>query len=142
MPNMRAVMAALILAVGCGSADPPTAPNAAPTDSLPTATGVTAVWQRTGYAVTGTATLAIDNGVARLALSSDFSIGQTPGPFVYLNTTSNVNTGQPIRIGALKSRTGAQTYQFLVPAGVRYTHVLIWCDPFNVSMAQALLPTP
>lgn len=145
MNKQRSTMfAAIAVAIaGCSGATPPTAPNAMPVnpgDSLPTSPGGTATWQRTGYAVTGTVTFASANGVGVLTLSSDSSIGNAPGPVVYLNTTANANTGQPLRLGSLIARQGAQSYSFQVPAGVRYTHVLIWCDPFNVSMAQAVLP--
>jgi len=101
---------------------------------------VTANFVRTGYAVTGMVTLSIRNDTAQLDFSADFNIASTPGPFVYLNTSSNANQGTPLRIGALRSRTGAQRYTFLVPQGVRYTKVLIWCDPFNIGMAEATLP--
>jgi hypothetical protein len=101
---------------------------------------LTAPWTKTGYAVTGSVTLVRDSTGALLTFSGDFSIMQTPGPTVYLNTTANPNTGQPLRLGALKSISGAQSYAVRLPAGVAYTHVLIWCDPFNVPMAQAVLP--
>jgi Electron transfer DM13 len=101
---------------------------------------VTAAFTRTGYNVTGTATLTVEDGVAQLDFSENFSIARTPGPFVYLNTNANPNMGQPLRVGALRSLTGAQRYTFQIPAGVRYTHVIIWCDPFNVGMAQAAIP--
>ncbi len=135
------LFAATLLA--CSSAVPPTAPDAVPVTPntpIPAAGAVTGAFTRTGYAVTGAATLAIENGVAQLDFSADFTIGQTPGPVVYLNTTKNPNTGQPLRIGALRSRTGAQRYTFQVPSDTRYSWVIIWCDPFNVAMAQAALP--
>lgn len=122
---------------------PPTAPDAVvlPSDALPSSvSAVTARWTKVRYAATGTATLSIQNGVARLDFSSDFSIERTPGPVVYLNTTNNPNSGTPLRVGALKSQGGAQTYAFQVPAGVRYSWILIWCDPFNVAMAEASIP--
>jgi hypothetical protein len=133
----------LLLLLGCSAASPPTAPDAVPLDesgSAPTGPGVTGRWMRTGYAVTGTVTLIIAGESARLDLSQDFTIGQAPGPTLYLNTTGNPNTGRPLRIGALRSNTGAQSYTFRVPASVRYTHVIIWCDPFNVAMAEAVIP--
>ncbi len=142
MRIIRSTVALSVLLVACTSASPPTAPDAVPVtpgSMVPTG-GTTGQFVRAMYSVTGTATLAIENGVGRLEFSSDFSIAQTPGPFVYLNTTSNANTGQPVRVGALKSVRGAQTYTFQVPAGVRYSWVLIWCDPFNVPMAQAAIP--
>ncbi len=133
----------LLASVGCSDVSPPTAPDAAPVDpgtSAPMGVGVSGNWIRTGYAVSGLATLVIDGTTARLDFSSDFSIAQTPGAVVYLNTTSNPNMGQPLRIGALRNRQGAQTYLFQVPVGVRYTRIIIWCDPFNVGMAEVVIP--
>ena len=72
--------------------------------------------------------------------SADFTLSQAPGPFVYLNTTRNPNTGRPLRISALRSNTGAQSYSFQIPAGERYTWILLWCDPFNVGLAEVLIP--
>ncbi len=144
MTESRALIALLVLGLACNDASPPTAPDAiplAPTAALPVGVPLTAPWMRTGYAVTGTVTLVRDSIGALLTFSDDFSIAQTPGPFVYLNTTANPNTGRPLRIGALRALRGAQAYAVQLPAGVAYTHVLIWCDPFNVSMAQAVLPT-
>lgn len=141
--NRSLSMLAFAIVAACNNAEPPMAPNATPVTPdgpLPNGTGVTASFTRTGYAVTGTATLVIDKGVALLDFSADFSIASTPGPFVYLNTDANPNRGQPLRVAALRARTGAQRYSFQVPAGVRYTHVIIWCDPFNVGMAQAVIP--
>lgn len=132
-----------LLLVGCNGATPPMAPDAVPLDPgsvSPRGPGVAANWMRTGYAVSGSATLVIEGNTARLELSSDFAIAATPGPVLYLNTVSNPNAGQPIRIGALRSRQGAQSYAFQVPAGVRYTRIIIWCDPFNVPMAEAVIP--
>ena len=103
----------------------------------------TARWTRVRYNATGSVTMAVSNNVATLTFSSDFTVDQTPGPFVYVNTTNNPNSGMPLRVGALKNRSGAQVYSFQVPSGVKYTHVLIWCDPFNVGMADAAIaPTP
>lgn len=68
---------------------------------------------------------------------------QTRRPFLYLNTTNNPNTGQPIRIASLRGKSGAQRFTFTVPAGVRYTWLVIWCDPFNIPMAEAAItPVP
>lgn len=132
--------------LACSDATPPVAPNAqplAPGDSLLAGMTSNGVWRRTGYAVTGNVQITASAGVAQLVFSPDFSIANTPGPVVYVNTTNNPNTGQPLRVGALKSRQGAQQYAFQIPPGVRYTWVIIWCDPFNVPMAEAMiLPTP
>ena len=135
------LLCALLLVAACG-ADAPVAPNAevVPVGEQPPTTGQAARWTRVRYNATGTVTMSIANDVATLVFSDDFTVDQTPGPFVYVNTTNNANTGRPLRVGALKSRRGAQVYGFRVEPGVQYTHVLIWCDPFNVPMVEALLP--
>lgn len=144
MISPRHVVLLVAFLAACGGTDAPTAPNAAPLapgDMAPTGAGSVGQLRRTGYAVTGSATLTIVGNTARLDLSSDFTIGQTPGPTIYLNTTNNPNTGQPLRIGALRSNRGAQSYTFQLPAGApAYAWVVIWCDPFNAAMAEARLP--
>lgn len=140
MNRNRRVLLSAVLMLGCNSAEPPMAPNAQEVGAdmaPPSGPATTGALRRTGYSVTGTVALVASNGVAQLTLSSDFSVAQTPGPVLYLNTTNNPNSGQPLRIGALRSRTGAQTYTFQIPPGVRYTWVIIWCDPFNVGMSEA-----
>ena len=136
----------LVLVLACNNAQPPVAPDAAPVGpevTPPMGPVTTGIWRKTGYDVTGTLQLVAANGVAQLTFSSDFSVAQTPGPVVYVNTTNNPNTGQPLRLGALKARRGAQSYTFQLPPGVRYTWVIMWCDPFNVPMAEAAIaPTP
>ena len=142
MPRNRSALAVTAFFLACNAADPPSAPDAQPLSPgapTPSGTGANGKLVRTGYAVTGTATLVVNNGTARLDFSGDFTVGSAPGPFVYVNTTNNANTGKPLRIAALKSRTGAQSYSFQVPAGVSYTWILIWCDPFNVSIAEAAI---
>lgn len=64
-----------------------------------------------------------------------------PGPFVYVNTTNNANTGSALRVAALRSNSGAQSFAFQIPAGATYAWVLVWCDPFNVPVAEARLPS-
>ena len=144
--RMAVLYAVLAASLGCNNAEPPMAPNATPIGAdvmAPMGAVATGVWRKTGYNVTGTVQMVAQNGVAQLTFSSDFSVAQTPGPVLYVNTTNNPNTGQPLRIGALKSRSGAQSYTFQLPPGVRYTWVIIWCDPFNVPMADASIsPTP
>jgi hypothetical protein len=146
MRHVRKLSLAFTLLVGCAGNDAPTAPNATPVDpSIPPPGGMATNGRlvRTRYDVTGTASLTIANGVGLLELSSDYSIVQTPDPVLYINTTNNPNTGTPLRIASLKGKSGAQRYTFTVPAGVRYTWIIIWCDPFNVPMAEAsIAPTP
>ena len=148
MQHSLKALAFITLAAACSSAAPPTAPDAVPVlpgagTVLPMGMGVTGRFVKTRYDVTGTATVVIENGVGVLDLSADFSISQTPGPYLYLNTTNNPNTGQPIRIASLRGKSGAQRFTFIVPAGVRYSWLVIWCDPFNIPMAEApITPVP
>jgi hypothetical protein len=145
MTRMSLSLVALLVAsctLAACATEPPTAPDAEllPVDGRSLAPGaVRANWMRVRYNVSGSATLAISGDTAYLELSSNFAIDQTPGPVLYLNTTNNPNTGRPLRIGALRSRQGAQTYAFRVPRNVQYQWLIIWCDPFNVPMAEAML---
>lgn len=146
MPHFhRPVLLAALLAA-CNTAAPPMAPDAqpvAPGSPLPMGSGVTGRFVRTRYAVSGSAVVSIANGVGVIELSPDFSIAQTPGPFLYLNTTNNPNTGQPLRIASLRGLSGTRRFKFTVPPGVRYAWLVIWCDPFNVPMAEAAIdPVP
>ncbi len=146
MPRATEVLFACVVLSACNGAAPPTAPNAepvAPGLPAPSGSGASGRFVKTRYDVSGTATLRITNGVGQLDLSSDFSVAQTPGPFLYINSTNNPNTGQPLRIASLKGISGARSYTFAVPAGVQYSWVIIWCDPFNVPMAEAsIAPVP
>ncbi|MEO5825831.1 MAG: DM13 domain-containing protein [Gemmatimonadales bacterium] len=144
-----ASLATATLILGACGATPPTAPDAVP---LPPVTGggggtggsagaATAVgtFRGVGHIGRGSVRFTMADGVATLEFSSDFEVSGVPGPFVYLNTTTNANTGSPLRISALRSNNGTQSYTFQLPAGVNYRYVLIWCDPFNTAVAEAAL---
>ena len=141
---VTSLVVALVAAPGCNSAVPPTAPNAMlmePGMSPPPAgTSVAAQWVGVGHSVRGSVRFNVQNGVARLDFSDDFSVSAVPGPFVYVNTTNDANTGSPLRVAALRSNAGAQSYAFQLPEGATYAWVLIWCDPFNVPVAEARMP--
>ncbi len=139
----RAVIASALLGLACNGASPPSAPDALPADASlppPAGTGVVGQFRGVGHAGTGSVRFIAENGVGRLEFSSDFAVSAVPGPFVYVNTSNNANTGRPLRVAALKSNRGAQTYTFQLPAGVRYQWILVWCDPFNVPVAEAQIP--
>ena len=143
----RITLLVIAIAMGaCSSATPPTAPNAMLVDGgSPPApgSGVLGAFVGVGHQGRGSVRFTAQNGVGRLDFSSDFSVSGVPGPYVYLNTTNNANTGRPLRVAALKSNDGAQTYSFQLPPNVSYTFVLIWCDPYNVPVAEApIAPTP
>ena len=143
----RTILVGLVLStflVACNTAVPPTAPDAMlvePGMSRPAGTGVTGRWAGVGHAAQGSVRVSMENGVARLDFSDDFSVSTVPGPFVYVNTTNNANTGRPLRVAALRSNAGAQSYAFQLPEGASYTWVLIWCDPYNVPVAEAPIPS-
>ena len=142
----RSTLSMVALLAACSSPTAPLAPDAMPAlpgSMVPMGMGVNGRFVKTRYDVTGTATVVIENGVGVIELSPDFSISQTPGPYLYLNTTNNPNTGQPIRIASLRGKSGSQRFTFTVPAGVRYSWLIIWCDPFHVPMAEAAItPVP
>ena len=145
--SCRMTLLVLALTIGaCRNATPPTAPTAMLVDAgAPPApgSGVLGAFVGVGHQGRGSVRFNVQNGVGRLDFSSDFSVSGVPGPYVYLNTTNNANTGKPLRVAALKSNDGAQTYSFQLPPNVSYTFVLIWCDPFNVPVAEApIAPTP
>ncbi len=134
----------LALAVAaCSSATAPSAPDATPVPPgppPPPGSGVTGNFVGVGHTGQGSVQFTVQNGVGRLDFSANFQVTPVPGPFVYLTTTTNPNSGTPLRVAALKSNNGAQTYSFQLPAGVSYTYVLVWCDPNNVPVAQATIP--
>jgi len=143
----RTILAGLVTVstalAACNSAVPPTAPDAMvvePGMSRPAGNGVTGRWAGVGHAAQGSVRVTVESGVMRLDLSDDFSVSAVPGPFVYVNTTNNANTGRPLRVAALRSNAGAQSYAFQLPDDATYTWVLIWCDPFNVPVAEASIP--
>ena len=139
----RSSLLAVLLFGGCNSATPPTAPNAMLVDGAgPAATGVAGRWVGVGHGVTGSVRYSVQGDQARLDFSDDFTVSPSPGPFVYVNTTNNANTGRPLRVAALRSNSGAQSYVFALPAGTTFTWVLLWCDPFNVALAETRIPAP
>ncbi len=142
--RFRATIVGLSLVIaGCRNAVPPTAPNAMlvePGPSSMAGSGVLGSFVGVGHTARGSVLFTVANGVGRLEFSADFSVSAVPGPFVYLNTTSNANTGRPLRVAALRSNSGAQSYVFQLPAGESYAFVLVWCDPYNVPVAEARLP--
>ncbi len=131
--------------VACGT-ESPTAPDAVADENQPPLMGQAVVGRFVGaggHRGAGALTLTVEGTRARLELGSDFSVDGVAGPYLYLNTTNDPNTGMPLRIGPLQRNSGSQVYTFQIPAGIRYTWVLVWCDPFNVGVAQAQIqPTP
>lgn len=142
MTRVLALLASVPL-IACG-ATPPTAPDAevlpVPAAGVPTSAVRSGTFSGAGgHQARGTVRLSISDTVGVIEFSADFRVDAVPGPFVYVNTTANANTGQPLRVSALRSSDGAQMYAFRVAPGVNYTYVLVWCDPFNVGVGEARL---
>jgi len=93
-----------------------------------------------GKTTSGQAVLsAIDEDMLQLMFSTDFSLTDGPGLFVYLSDAEFV-TQSAINLGDFQSPTGAQNYN--VPDGVSlddYMYVIVHCVPYNVTFAVAEL---
>ena len=85
------------------------------------------------YEVSGTFTLSNTSGELQLTFSDNFSTSNGPGLFIYL-TNSESSTAGGVELGALKSNSGAQTYDVSdeVQLGT-YDYVLVYCKPFGVA---------
>ncbi len=93
-----------------------------------------------GKETQGTASLVtLDDGMLQVAFSDDFSLSDGPGLFVYLSNGETPSTDF-VNLGDFLSPMGAQTYS--VPDGVTldsYTHVIVHCEPYDVTFAFAAL---
>ena len=140
----------IVTAIACAAAVPPTAPDAsliAGPSALAPPAGVSGLPGQfvglAGHQATGGVTLVIQGGMAWIRFDSAFAASSVPDPHVYLNTGANANSGRPLRIARLAAFSGAQDYAFQLPAGAAdYTHVLVWCDKFNVGVGAAQLQRP
>lgn len=142
------VAAVFVLAAAC-SVEPPLAPDADPLpvdggsgggdtpEETPTLGLSGRLTGLAGHAASGGVTFSASNGVGSITFADDFRSSPVPDPQVYLNTTTDANQGSPLRISALRSPSGAQTYSFSLPVGITYTHVLVWCDRYNVGVGVA-----
>ena len=89
-------------------------------------------------AATGSATYTLDdNGDAALALSADFGIPAVPGVAVFLSNTTGLD--QAVRVGPLKSNTGAQRWTLKVPRGAVWRWVVLWSEAAGVQVTEATL---
>jgi hypothetical protein len=86
---------------------------------------------------TGHFTVAEDQGQHVLVFSDDFSIGNSPTPYVILSTTTGLGD-KPVWLGAVQHAMGAQRY--IIPKGTdlsHYTHVVIWDKTTKMTLASA-----
>ncbi|MGH7526981.1 MAG: DM13 domain-containing protein [Gemmatimonadales bacterium] len=136
----RAAAVAFAMIAACG-VEPPLAPDAnplPPEGEAPASGGATGRFTGlAGHAAGGGVTFSVNGDVGTIAFADDFTSTRVPDPHVYLNTTTDANRGTPLRVATLVSPTGAQTYTFRLPTGISYTHVLVWCDRYNVGVGAA-----
>lgn len=96
-----------------------------------------------GYQVKGEATVERQaDGSYELLFSSAFSASSGPALVVVMSdraTLGTIQTGQgDVRVGELKSNSGAQSYDLSAAAAVR-RYVWIFCEPFGVDFGKAEL---
>lgn len=137
------VLAALVAAC---SVDPPLAPDAEPVpdaEPMPGGGGGEARAGQfsglAGHRASGGVRFTVAGEVGTITFEGDFSSTRVPDPHVYVNTNANANRGSPLRVARLGQPAGAQTYTFRVSPGVAYSHVLVWCDRYNVGVGAAPL---
>ncbi|HWZ58135.1 MAG TPA: DM13 domain-containing protein [Gemmatimonadaceae bacterium] len=86
---------------------------------------------------TGSYTIGEDQGQQVLTFSKDFSIENSPTPYVILSTTTGLGDA-PVWLGAVQLGRGTQRY--IIPKGTNlshYTHVVIWDKTTNATLASA-----
>ena len=99
-----------------------------------------AMFMKGTKSVMGTCTVVEDQGQHVLTFSDDFSIENSPTPFVVLTTTSGSLGDSPVWVGAVQHMRGMQRY--VIPKGTdlaRYTHVVIWDKTTRTALANAEL---
>ena len=107
----------------------------------------------TAHATSGTATITEDEQGNRTLTLNNFKTGADPALHLYLYKAEQVKDNATAKelvadkafvdLGALKSTSGAQTYQ--VPSDIdlwQYLAVGVWCDKFDVNFATAPLSSP
>jgi hypothetical protein len=101
------------------------------------AMGRGAMFMKGTKSVAGGYTIGEENGQHVLTFSSDFSVENSPTPYVILSTTTGLGDS-PVWLGAVQHGKGAQRY--IIPKGTdlsRYTHVVIWDKSTRMTIASA-----
>lgn len=84
-----------------------------------------------GHSASGTARIVQTGSEYRLEFLEDFRV-DTGSIDVYLARSQNaVDMSRDLNLGAMRSRTGAQSYA-MPNAGGAYPYVILWCRPFRV----------
>lgn len=92
---------------------------------------------RSDHITTGAVTLEkTAAGRYQLRFAADFTLDGAPDPIVALGNGETFDVAN--KIGALKTKTGAQTYQ--LPEGFtpgQFSQVYVWCEKFSVPLGVA-----
>ena len=121
------------------------APTSAPVETAPQAVQASAKAILTGtfsgrsdHITTGTASLVKGSNGYQIVLSADFELDGAPDPVIVVGNNETYSAAN--KLGALKNRTGAQTYN--LPANItpgQFSQVYIWCEKFSVPLGVATL---
>ncbi len=91
---------------------------------------------RAGHSGAGTAELS----AGELRFAADFAVSAVPGPVVVVTTRDALGTkidpATDLDLGPLRATTGAQSYAL---ADTTRRYVFVFCKPFGVEVARALL---
>ena len=93
---------------------------------------------RSDHITTGTASLVKTATGYNIVLSGDFELDGAPDPVVAVGNNETYTVAN--KLGALKNRTGAQSYE--LPANItpaNFSQVYIWCEKFSVPLGVATL---
>ncbi len=102
---------------------------------------------RAGHNGAGTAELRrLEDGSVELGFGADFSVSAVPGPVVVLTSRSELGTmilpgAGDFELAPLRENNGAQAYPVPGGDGGRRS-AFVFCKPFGVEVARALLSPP
>ncbi len=92
------------------------------------------------HIVSGGYSIVDHEGTQTLVLANDFSLDKAPDPYVVLSADEMGSGVHTLILGKLKKQKGASS--FAIPAGTdlkQFSHVLIWCKKYNVTLGKAEL---
>ncbi len=90
------------------------------------------------HTVRGSYSIVEKDGRQTLTLADDFALDGAPDPYIVLSADEMGAGAKTLNLGALKRKKGAST--FAIPAGTdlaQYSHVLVWCRKYNVTLGAA-----
>lgn len=90
-----------------------------------------------GHSAAGTVEIVRDGADHTLSFRDNFRI-DIGSIDVYLSRSASLDMRRDLNLGALKSRTGAQSYR-MPNAGGDYFYVLLWCRPFGIPVGLGRL---